>query len=164
MENFLGSFPSEIFIQLVAAVLLGAFVGLEREVKRKEAGMRTYALVSLGSALFVVVAVQVMEQFLAMGHTTFDPTRILQAVAMGIGFLGMGIIIFRDPYVTGATTAAGVWVAAAIGAAIGFQLYWIAVIASFLALFILAGLRRAEERWIGKGKDDEQKKSTEGYG
>ena len=164
MENFFGTFPSQTFLQLLLAVLLGAFVGLERELRRKEAGMRTYALVSLGAALFVVVAVQVMEQFSAMGYTTFDPTRILQAVAMGIGFLGTGIIIFRDPYVAGATTAAGVWVAAGIGAAVGFQLYWIAVIASFLALFVLASLRKAEEQWIRKRQeqDGEQKKSTGG--
>src|SRR3972149_5621945 len=104
MENFFGTFPSQTFLQLLLAVLLGAFVGLERELRRKEAGMRTYALVSLGAALFVV--------------------------------------------------------AAGIGAAVGFQLYWIAVIASFLALFVLASLRKAEEQWIRKRQeqDGEQKK------
>jgi len=164
MENFFGSFPSQVFLQLLLAVLLGAFVGLERELRRKGAGIKTYALVSLGAALFVVLAMQVIEQFRAMGYTELDPTRILQAVAMGIGFLGSGIIIFRDPYVAGVTTAAGVWVAAGIGAAVGLQFYWIAVIASFLALFVLASLRHAEEQWIRKKmeEDGRQEKSTGG--
>jgi len=142
----------EIILRLLLAVLLGGLVGLEREYKRKEAGLRTYALVSLGAALFTIVSIE----FLKMGFGQ-DPIRVLQAVAIGIGFIGAGLIIYRQFYVEGLTTAAGVWVAAAIGVAAGGGLYLAAIFVTFLAIGILAGLRLFEEKIFGKGYSEKEK-------
>lgn len=140
----------QIIFQLILAVLLGGVVGLEREYKRKEAGLRTYILVSLGSALFTIVAFEVFQSFLGKSGANLDPLRVVQAVAMGIGFIGAGLIIFREKHVEGLTTAAGLWVVAAIGIAVGAKLYFPAIFVTFLAIGILAGLRLLEEKIFGK--------------
>jgi putative Mg2+ transporter-C (MgtC) family protein len=140
----------EIILQLILSVILGGAVGLEREYKRREAGLRTYALVSLGSALFTITAFEVFQIFLGQPGALLDPLRVIQAVAMGIGFIGAGLIIFREKHVEGLTTAAGLWVAAAIGVAVGVKLYFPAIFVTFLAIGILAGLRLMEEKVFGK--------------
>lgn len=149
----------QIIVQLLLAAALGGLVGLEREYKRKEAGLRTYALVSLGSALFTVIAFGVFEQFLGKPGVNLDPLRVIQAVAIGIGFIGAGLIIYRQFHVEGLTTAAGLWIVAAIGVAVGIKLYFPAVFATLLAIAILAGLRLVEEKIFGKEiEEPEQKK------
>ena len=137
----------EILIQLVLAAFLGGVVGLEREYKRKEAGLRTYALVSLGSALFTVIAFNFPLTSIGQ-NISLDPTRVIQAIATGIGFLGAGLIIQRQFRIEGLTTAAGLWVVAAVGVAIGAKLYIPAVFVTFLAIGILAGLRVIEEKFF----------------
>ena len=106
----------EIFIKLASATLLGGLIGLEREFHGKEAGLRTYSIVCLGSALIMIVSIQVFEMYKDVTGAV-DPSRIAAQVVSGIGFLGAGAIIRFPQGVKGLTTAAGVWVAAGNAAA-----------------------------------------------
>lgn len=152
--NCLGDY--QIIFQLLLAAILGGLVGLEREYKRKEAGLRTCCLVSLGATLFTTISFQVFNLFLAKPGITFDPTRIIGQIVLGAGFLGAGVIIYREDRVGGLTTAVGVWVVAAIGTAVGAGLYFPAIFVTFLALLILAGLRLLEEKIFGTKPPDER--------
>lgn len=133
-----------MFIQLTLAAFLGLTVGVEREYKRKAAGMRTYALVSLGAALFTIISVDGFVSFLI--YQNIDPTRIASQVVVGIGFIGAGLIFFRGDKVEGLTTAAALWVAAAIGVAVGIGMYAVAIFATLLTLLVVWGLRLLEDR------------------
>lgn len=117
----------DILVRLSVALVLGGIIGIEREYRAKEAGFRTHFLVALGSALFCVVS-----QF-GFGDQA-DASRIAAQVVSGIGFLGAGTIIFQKNVVRGLTTAAGLWVTAAIGLACGTGMYLVAVIATALVL------------------------------
>jgi len=141
-----------IIFQLMLAALLGGVVGFEREYKRKEAGLRTFSLVTLGAAFFTIISFEIFDLLLIKPGITFDPGRIIQAIAIGIGFIGGGLIIYRQFRVEGLTTAAGLWVTAAIGIAVGVQLYIPAIFVTFLTLGILAGLRLVEQKFF---KDEE---------
>lgn len=123
-----------IFIQLFLALTLGGLLGLERSLSGKMAGMRTYGLVSMASSLFVIISRIVFQQ--SSGLTSFDPLRMASQIIVGIGFLGAGMIIFKESRITGLTTAAGLWVAAGIGMAIGFDLYLIAIFVTAITLFV----------------------------
>ncbi len=136
----------QIIFQLLLAALFGGLVGLEREHKRKEAGLQTYSLVTLGACLFTIISFEFFDNFLVKSGISFDPSRVIQAVAIGIGFIGAGIIIFRQSRVEGLTTAAGLWVVAAIGIAIGAKFYFLAIFATLLTIGILAGLGLLEEK------------------
>lgn len=140
----------QIIFQLILAVILGGFIGIEREYKRKEAGLRTYSLVCLGAAFFTMVSFESFKIFANQSGIDFDPTRIIGQIVLGIGFLGAGLIIFRGSHIEGLTTAAGLWVTAAIGAAIGAKLYFPAIFVTFLTVGILAGLRLIEEKLFNK--------------
>lgn len=149
------SLPSpqlEIFFQLVLAVVLGAFVGIEREYRKKEAGLRTYSLVCLGAALFTILGLATIQQGAKLQGS--DPSRIVGQIVLGVGFLGAGLIIFRREHIEGLTTAAGLWVTAAIGAAVGVQLYSVAIFSSILSVAVFAGLREIEERVFRTKRDD----------
>jgi putative Mg2+ transporter-C (MgtC) family protein len=126
-----------VYTQLLVALLLGVLVGLERTLAGKEAGMRTFGLVSVGSCLFVLIGEIVAQGYL--GVVDVDPTRMASSIVTGIGFIGAGLIIFQHE-LRGLTTAAALWVAAAIGSAVGFQLYAIAFFTTFLTLFVTVGL------------------------
>jgi len=139
----------QIFFQLLLATFLGLLIGLEREYKRKEAGMRTFALVCLGAALFTILGFETFQKVIGKTGISFDPSRVIQAVSMGIGFLGAGLIIFRQSHLEGLTTAAGLWLVAAIGIAVGIKLYFIAIFTSLLAIGILSGVRLIEEKILG---------------
>jgi len=130
----------EIIFQLFLATFLGALIGLEREYKRKEAGLRTFSLVTLGASLFSIISFQ---------FGIFNSI-IISAVATGIGFLGAGVIFRQPAGVVGLTTAAGLWTTAAIGIAIGARLYFLAFLATFFALLILAGFSILEEKIFSK--------------
>jgi len=121
----------ELTIRLFIALLLGGFIGLEREYRSKEAGFRTHFLVALGSALFCIVS-----QY-GFGFDLKDSSRVAAQVVSGIGFLGAGTIIFQKNMVRGLTTAAGLWVTAAIGLACGTGMY---VAASIATVMVLLGL------------------------
>ncbi len=123
---------ADIALRLTGALLVGIVLGIERSVAHKNAGMRTYGLVSMGSCLFVVISLYVLPQF--SGFYSIDPFRLAAGVVTGIGFLGAGLIFQKDNTLSGLTTAAGLWVACGTGIAMGFGLYEIAVIAVLLAL------------------------------
>ncbi|OGY63790.1 MAG: hypothetical protein A3J53_01765 [Candidatus Harrisonbacteria bacterium RIFCSPHIGHO2_02_FULL_40_20] len=146
--DFLGGENLEIFGQLALAVLLGSLVGLERELARKKAGIRTFALVALGSCLFSIISKLAFKEF--WGVPGFDPSRIASQVVVGIGFIGAGSIIFYQSNVRGLTTAAGLWVSAAIGMAIGFKLYAIGIFAALLTILVLVLLWIFEVKIVKK--------------
>ena len=144
------------FIHLAVAAFLGMVLGLERVYARKIAGIRTYGLVSVGSALFVVVSTLVVDQFI--GLTNYDPLRVAAQIVVGIGFLGAGTIFRDHAHVEGLTTAAGLWVAAGVGMAAGFGLYGIATFATAITLFIFSAkwtLERKVKRALGKWDENE---------
>jgi len=124
----------ETIFQFLLAVFLGALIGLEREIKRKEAGLQTYSLVALGSCLLSAIAFSLNE----IGIIS-DPSPIFLAIGIGMGFIGAGTIFHRENKIEGLTTAAGLWVTAMVGVAVGTQLYFLAVFATFLILLIFAG-------------------------
>ena len=138
----------ETLFQLFLAALLGGAIGLEREYQRKEAGLRTYILVCLGSALFTIIGLEIFKSFGEVKNQ--DLIRIIQAIAIGVGFIGGGLIVFKESRVQGLTTAAGIWVAAAVGVAVATKLYIQALFATFLAIGVLAGLRLLEEKLFYK--------------
>lgn len=148
--GFLGGENLEIFGQLLLAVLLGSLLGLERQLARKKAGMRTFALVSLGACLFSIISKIAFKEF--WGLPGFDPSRIASQVVVGIGFIGAGIIIFQRQHsvVQGLTTAAGLWVAAAIGMAVAYKLYAIAVFTALLTIFVFVLMWLLEFKVIKK--------------
>lgn len=123
--------------RLLAATTLGAAIGLEREYHAKEAGLRTHVLVALGSCLFMILSAYAFDDFLAKDHVSFDPSRIASQVVTGIGFIGAGTIILQKQMVRGLTTAAGLWVTAAIGLACGVGMYAIAIVTTVLVLVSL---------------------------
>lgn len=136
----------EIALRLVLAAGLSGLVGLERELRERAAGLRTHMLVGLGSALFTVVSAYAWGDFVfdrSLG-TTFDPTRIAAQIVTGIGFLGAGAIIRQGLSVRGLTTAAGLWVVAAIGMAVGAGFYAAALITTALVLVGLGPFRWLE--------------------
>jgi putative Mg2+ transporter-C (MgtC) family protein len=132
---------TRIVIRLAVAVILGGMIGYERERSGKAAGLRTHMLVSVGAALFVLAPLQA-------GMTVQDLSRVLQGVIAGIGFLGAGTIIKLNAGggVKGLTTAASIWLTAAIGIAAGMGKEVIAIVSTLLALAILDLLRRLERR------------------
>lgn len=143
-QLFMDPITLTFLIRLVIAMACGMALGAERILANKTAGMRTYALVSLGSALFVVISLYVTELY--KDEFNFDPLRMAAQVVAGIGFLGAGLIIFRDNHVTGITTASGIWVAAGIGIACGFGLFKLALLATLLTLFVFVVLWVIENR------------------
>lgn len=136
----------ELMGRLAFAMLLGICVGAERSRVGKRAGMRTYALVSLGAALFIIIAGVVSFKY--ADTFVFDPLRVASQVVVGIGFLGAGVIFVQRQVLTGLTTAAGLWVVAAIGVACGYGLYTIASFVTFLTLFIFEGMWYIEDRFV----------------
>lgn len=132
------------FVKIVVASILGACIGAERTIAGKNAGMRTFSLVAMGSALFIVIALYVNESF--VGIVNFDPMRVAAGVITGVGFIGAGIIFSHDDTTHGLTSAAGLWAASGVGMAVGYGLFPLAVFATILVLFIFTGLWFLEER------------------
>ncbi|MBR0046349.1 MAG: MgtC/SapB family protein [Bacteroidaceae bacterium] len=137
--------------KLTLSMLLGAMIGLERRHKGQIAGMRTFALICMGSTLAMLVSIYIPEQLLGKTENG-DPGRIAAQVISGIGFLGAGAIIQMKGSVRGLTTAAGMWMTASIGLAVGAGMYMIATLASLLIILVLTMLELAEKR-ILKGRE-----------
>jgi putative Mg2+ transporter-C (MgtC) family protein len=133
----------ESLLRLALAAVLGGLIGVERELREREAGLRTHLLVALGSALFTIVGAYGFHDFLESGESVVraDPTRIAAQIVTGIGFLGAGAIIRQGFSVRGLTTAATLWVVAAVGLAAGAGYYSAAVITTALVLIALYPLR-----------------------
>ena len=123
-------FDWDLILRLVMGGMMGGLIGLEREFRAKEAGFRTHFIVALGSALFMMIS-----QFAFSGR--FDAARVAAQVVSGIGFIGAGVIIFQKNVVRGVTTAAGLWVAAAIGLACGAGMFWLAGAATLMTVICL---------------------------
>jgi putative Mg2+ transporter-C (MgtC) family protein len=153
----------EALVRLSAACGLGAAIGFEREIRDREAGIRTHLLVSLGAALFTVVSEYGFHEFLASGDNVVrtDPTRIAAQIVTGIGFLGAGAIIREGLSVRGLTTAATLWVVAAIGMACGAGYYWPAAAATALTLLALWPLRIFAYGLIEQIKPEEDRVTVE---
>ena len=128
-------FIFRLVFRLVVAGLLGTAVGLEREWRVKEAGFRTHFLVSLGSALFMIISQWGFEEFIAVHDgLRLDPSRVAAQVVSGIGFIGAGAIIFHRQIVRGLTTAASLWAISGVGMATGAGMYGVAIAATVLTL------------------------------
>jgi len=139
----------EMVTRLLLAALLGALIGFEREVHGRPAGFRTHLLVSLGACLFVIVSIdfyRMYGNFSGTGPLGVDPGRIAAQVVTGIGFLGAGAIIREKASIRGLTTAACLWVAAAIGLACGAGKFGAAVVVTLLAVVSLLLLKKVESR------------------
>src|SRR5690242_2466153 len=137
-----------VLLRLGLALVLGAIVGLERERGERTAGLRTHALVALGSCLFIIVSAFGFADVLGEKNVVLDPSRIAAQVVSGIGFLGAGSILLRGEIVRGLTTAASLWSVAGVGLAVGGGMYTAAIGATIIILVILAGVKPLERRFI----------------
>lgn len=140
---------TQIILRLVLSVVLSGLIGLERQLHRRNAGLRTHMLVCLGSCLIMLTSLYVFAIYKEV--VPLDPARIAAGVITGIGFLGAGTIIRDREGVKGLTTAASLWVAAAIGLAVGCGFYSAGITTALLALVILFVFRYLESRVIDKG-------------
>jgi putative Mg2+ transporter-C (MgtC) family protein len=139
---------SVVAVRLLVATVLSGLVGMERERAERAAGLRTHAMVGLGAALFMVLSAYGFRDVLGGPNVALDPSRMAAQIVSGIGFLGAGMIIFQREVVRGLTTAASIWVVAAIGAASGGGMYAVAAGTTALALVILAALLPLENRYF----------------
>jgi len=130
--------------KLILSLVLGAIIGIERRRKGQIAGLRTFALISMGATLAMLISIYIPQVY--MGLKNGDPGRIAAQVVSGVGFLGAGAIIQMKGSVRGLTTAAGIWMAACIGLAVGAGMYLISIIATLLIIFILVNIERIELR------------------
>jgi putative Mg2+ transporter-C (MgtC) family protein len=151
----------ELLLRLLVAAVLGAALGWEREVRQKAAGLRTHMLVTLGAAVFTVLALEAVDTLAARyPASNLDPTRVIEGIVGGIGFLGAGAIIRSKGGVRGLTTAASVWICGAIGAASGFGAYGLAVLGAAFALVTIAGLGVLERRLEPRKRKDRTASGT----
>ncbi len=135
-----------MFAKLLLAILLGGIVGTERAVLAKQpAGTRTFGLVALAACLFILISNYVDSSYI--GVTGILPLQLAAGVVTGIGFIGAGLIIFRGDTVHGVTTAAGLWIVTAIGIAVGFGMYAVAIFTTILTLLMFTGMWYIENRF-----------------
>lgn len=146
--HFLGVF----IIRLILAIILGGVIGYEREIRSKEAGLRTHILVALGAALVMMVS---QYGFFAVIQTNVrvDPSRIAAQVVSGIGFIGAGVIFKEQGTIKGLSTAAGLWGVAAIGLAVGSGLYSLAIAATIIVLVVFELLKRVSIKFYNRQID-----------
>jgi putative Mg2+ transporter-C (MgtC) family protein len=133
----------EMILRLVLAMVFGGAIGYIREIKKKAAGLRTHTLVCLGAALFTIVSIEMVR-----GVGGADPSRIAASVVTGIGFIGAGTIFQSGNSVRGLTTAASIWVCAAIGLAVGSGLYYISTVATVLSIIVIQLLQMVEHKYL----------------
>ncbi|MEM7826893.1 MAG: MgtC/SapB family protein [Candidatus Aenigmatarchaeota archaeon] len=127
---------TEIIIRLLLSVIFGIIIGFEREIAHKPAGLRTYALISLGSCLFTLISIY---------YFPFDPARIIAGMVGGIGFIGAGIMIASKNRIRGITTAASLWCITAVGISVGVGAYALSFTTTII-IFILLQLKKAEKK------------------
>ena len=132
----------DVLVRLAVAAGLGMVIGIERELREQAAGLRTHMLVAVGACLFTLVSAYGFE---SSSDATPDPSRVAAQIVTGIGFLGAGAILREGQWVRGLTTAASLWVVAAVGMAVGLGLYWasgVAVVITVVSLWLLRPFRR----------------------
>jgi putative Mg2+ transporter-C (MgtC) family protein len=140
MQQFLQEWiPTEYLVPILAAMVFGAIIGIEREIHHKPAGLRTNMLICVGAAIFTLIAQHI-------GKNTDAESRIIQGVITGVGFLGAGVLMHEQGSVHGLTTAATIWIVTAVGIACGARAYGIAVAAVIPAILILACLHPYEKK------------------
>lgn len=139
---------AQIILRLFLSAVLSGLIGLERQVHRRAAGLRTHILVSIGSTLIMLTSLYIFDIY--KDKTPVDPARIAAGVITGIGFLGAGSIIRYGEEIQGLTTAASLWVVAALGLAVGCGFYVAAIASTILVLLALLVLRRLESKMFGK--------------
>lgn len=125
---------ADLIIRIAIAMGLGTIIGLERTLAGKGAGMRTYAMVTLGSSLFILISEIILST--VSNPSLANPLLIASAIITGIGFIGAGLVIFQSNKIIGLTTAAGLWVSSGVGIACGFGLFTLALIATVAALLV----------------------------
>ncbi len=138
------SFELAPYLQILLAAVLGALIGIERELNERPAGLRTHILVTMGATLFTIISVGLGTDFV----NVVDPTRIAAGIVTGIGFLGAGSIIHNQDGIKGLTTAADLWVSAAIGLAVGVNEWLLAAFATGLVLLVLVMGRKIDQKII----------------
>lgn len=145
MLDILSNFSGPLFvpfIQILVALIFGMILGIERVLAGRTAGPRTYGLVSIGSCLATIISIEALKTYHA---PSANPFQVIEGIITGVGFIGAGLIIFRESKLSGLTTAAGIWVSSIIGIAVGFQLYPIAFFTTFLTLFVFSIMWRVEK-------------------
>lgn len=154
---------SSVLMRLLLAAILGALLGMEREWRRRPAGLKTHMMVCMASATFAIVAIEAVNVPLFQRESVrMDPLRLVEAATAGVAFLVAGFIIVSRGEVRGVTTGAALWLSASVGLASGLGFWWIAVPASLMAVIILIIVRQieigigAERRGRGKLSDDGQ--------
>ena len=135
--------------RLCLATVLGAVIGIDRELKNRPAGLRTHMILSLAASLFTVLTLELQRELQQGQVSGADPIRIIEAITVGVSFLAAGTIIHSGLNVQGLTTGAGLWLAGAVGLACGLERYGLAVVGAALAMIILAVLMPLES-WIGR--------------
>ena len=143
----------DLLVRISLCALLGGVVGLERELSEHHAGFRTHVLVALGAGLFTISGIYAMDAFAADSGARVDPTRIAAQVVTGIGFLGAGTIIREGMTVRGLTTAASLWVTAAIGTAVGLGYLLAGALTTVMALIALVVLKWLERTIVKRTPD-----------
>lgn len=134
-------------IPLVCSILCGGLIGVERYIHEKPAGMRTNILICMGACLFTIISQNI---------STSDNGRIAAQIVSGIGFLGAGVIFRSTESVHGLTTAAGIWIVAAIGMALGFKMYLLAFVCTLLAIIVLIVLQPIEKKLMKHHKQNQE--------
>ncbi len=153
LAEIIQSVPLDQLLKIFIAAVLGMIIGFEREYSGKPAGLRTYMLVCMGSALFTILSFAGLEN---VPHVfNYDPSRIASQIVVGVGFLGAGIIFFTKTEIHGLTSAASVWAAAAIGMAVGMGFYYMAAFTTILTYIILFSLVKLEEKISREEKEDQ---------
>ncbi|MFX3632687.1 MAG: MgtC/SapB family protein [Candidatus Pristimantibacillus sp.] len=142
-----------ILLRLLLALLLGGLVGFEREQSNHAAGLRTNILVCVGSCLLMLLSIYGFAAFVNEPNVRVDPARLAAAVITGVGFLGAGTILFTGKSITGLTTAASLWVVAAIGLAVGAGFYFAAASSTIMVLLTLWAFNKLEKRYISAKRE-----------
>jgi len=139
--------PAEATIRLLAAALLGGIVGIEREVGKREAGLKTHILIAVAAATFTLITFEIFGDVRGDPGANADPIRIIEAVTAGVAFLAAGVIIRTEDRVRGLTTGAGMWAAGAVGVSAGAGYLLLAGVATMIT-FVVLTLIRWIERWF----------------
>ncbi len=151
----------ELALRVMAALLCGGIIGLDRELRSHAAGMRTHALAAEGAALFTLAGILIASEARAVGYIGVDPSRVASTVAQGIGFLAAGVIFGSAARVKGLTTAAGLWATAAIGMLCGAGFYFLAFFSTIATVIVLSVFKVVEDRvalrFVGDDEDSHQR-------
>lgn len=154
IQLFTDSPEIELFGRLLLAMVLGIILGTERIRAHKTAGPRTYGLVAMGAALFVITGELVTN---ATPDAVIDNLRVAAQIIAGVGFLGAGVIMVRENHVIGITTASGLWVSAGIGMAVGFGYYLLGIFTTSLTLFLFSIMWKVESKYLVTEESAEKK-------